>query len=124
MIYHDRAVLFPCRCAPPASHTRGPCSVQRRTAVRRGSRGQQPVCLPAALLALLLCKFGKDACRTGMPSPLRRRLSDTVRISQSVKAAVAQKASLPFELKVLEALLAGGARWTALREGVGVTLGA
>lgn len=31
-----------------------------------------------------------------------------MRISQSVKAAVAQKASLPFELKVLEALLAGG----------------
>ncbi|KAL4424906.1 hypothetical protein ABPG77_002129, partial [Micractinium sp. CCAP 211/92] len=39
-----------------------------------------------------------------------RRLSDTVRISQSVKAAVAQKASLPFELKVLEALLAETAR--------------
>lgn len=77
-------------------------------------------CLPASCVAgAAAVQVADDACRTGLPSPLCRRLSDTVRISQSVKAAVAQKASLPFELKVLEALLAGGPRWTALREGVG-----
>lgn len=38
----------------------------------------------------------------------RRRLSDTIKISQSIKAAISQKSPLPFELKVLEALLAGG----------------
>ncbi|EFN55977.1 hypothetical protein CHLNCDRAFT_145324 [Chlorella variabilis] len=39
-----------------------------------------------------------------------RRLSDTIKISQSIKAAISQKSPLPFELKVLEALLAETAR--------------
>ena len=46
-----------------------------------------------------------------------RRLSDTVRISQSIKAAIAQKSPLPFELKVLEALLAGGQGTRGLEPG-------
>lgn len=37
----------------------------------------------------------------------RRRLSDTIKISQSIKAAIVQTSPLPFELKVLEALLSG-----------------
>lgn len=46
------------------------------------------------------------------PTPLQvlfpsRRLSDSVRISQGIKAAIVQKSPLPFELRVLEALLAG-----------------
>ena len=40
---------------------------------------------------------------------MRRRLSDTVKISQSIKAAIVQTSPLPFELKVLEALLSGEA---------------
>lgn len=39
---------------------------------------------------------------------VRRRLNDTIRISQSIKAAIATRSPLPFELKVLEALLQGG----------------
>ncbi|PRW56958.1 Magnesium transporter MRS2-4 isoform A [Chlorella sorokiniana] len=39
-----------------------------------------------------------------------RRLNDTVKISQSIKAAIVQTSPLPFELKVLEALLSETAR--------------
>lgn len=35
-----------------------------------------------------------------------RRLSDTVRMAQAVKSALTQRSALPFELKVLESLLA------------------
>ena len=44
-----------------------------------------------------------------LPCPTSRRLSDTVKISQSIKAAIVQTSPLPFELKVLEALLSGAA---------------
>jgi len=39
-----------------------------------------------------------------------RRLSDTVRVAQAIKSALSQRSALPFELKVLESLLAETAR--------------
>ena len=51
---------------------------------------------------------------------LCRRLSDTVRISQAVKAGIAQTSALPFELKVLEALLAGEQGWGGTWGSVGL----
>jgi hypothetical protein len=85
-----------------------------------------------------------DSRCTGLPPPeaaprrmplvsshrARRRLSDTIRIAQSVKAAIGQASPLPFELKVLEALLSGAgwgrcaaaARWHAAVCGVATPL--
>lgn len=84
VIYFDKAVLFPARCA---GHSRGGAGAGN--GCRQALRGV-PACLPA-------------------PAAARRRLSDTVRISQSIKAAITQASPLPFELKVLEALLSGAA---------------
>ena len=39
-----------------------------------------------------------------------RRLHDTVRLAQALKSAICQRSALPFELKVLEALLSETAR--------------
>jgi magnesium transporter len=61
-------------------------------------------------------RHGEDRLAQQMASllllcfPNRRRLNDTVKISQSIKAAIVQTSPLPFELKVLEALLSETAR--------------
>lgn len=39
-----------------------------------------------------------------------KRLPDTVRIAQAVKSAISQRSGLPFELRVLEALLSEATR--------------
>lgn len=41
-----------------------------------------------------------------------------MKLSQSIKCAIAQKSPLPFELKVLEALLSGEGRRSAVKGGV------
>ena len=82
------------------------------TAVAGGPGQQAKHCVhawPVANMCLLLWVLRHAVVM------LCSRLSDTVRISQSIKAAIAQKSALPFELKVLEALLAGEQRCWAGR---------
>ena len=114
VVYSDKAVLFPCRQAPSLSPRNGgvvllldlllPSPLRQRhariTFVWAG--------LPAGR-GIGGWLTGWLHCCTGLLHLLHccRRLSDTVKISQSNKSAISQKSPLPFELKVLEALLAG-----------------
>lgn len=73
---------------------------------RLAGRQQSHASTHGWLFQLLLPHYG--GCTHLWLCMTRRRLSDTIKISQSIKAAISQKSPLPFELKVLEALLAGG----------------